>query len=365
MPWDVSSYIYRFMYSQGQDRNKWLNPFINMLMLFRRNCVNVVPIFDGKAPPEKAEERADRTDQKTKTDERCLNLRLELDRYKKVGIRGAELVHFMKQLKIRQYNAQLATRFRSMMRPGSEKDEAKDGLEIGDDVEIDVAAIEGEIDQREKNLFTITPEDLVLLKGLLTVLKIPYMEAVDEAEAHCCYLIRAGLADAVFSLDSDCLAHLAPVIINEVDLGSGECRVLHLDEVLEELELTPTQLQLFCVLCGTDYNRAVKNVAGVGPVNALKLAREFDSMDALEKSGKLRPKEKDKPIELRYKRNIELFSLSYPEIKNVPVWDLRVDFAAVEAFVHKHSLSCDMALVRSLWKPPKVVFADEVEAEQP
>jgi 5'-3' exonuclease len=245
------------------------------------------------------------------------------------------------------------------LRPGSARtEEAKEPPVIGDDVEIDAKAIASELDQRERNLFTISPEDTALLKGLLSVLKVPYLEATDEAEALACDLVRRGLAHAVFSLDSDCLAHLAPTIINDVDLGTGKCQVLYRDEVLEELDLTPEQFQLFCVLCGTDYNRHVRNIAGIGPVNALQLARSLGSIDALKSSGKLRPKDREKPVDLRYERNVELFNLTYPAVTSVPWWDLRVDFDAVAAFAREHHLSCDIGLMRRLWKPPELVFEE-------
>src|SRR5437016_14680972 len=73
VPWDISSYIYTFIHSKGKDTKKWLQPFVSMLLLFRKYSVNVVPVFDGKAPPEKSEERADRAEQKTKSDEKYLN----------------------------------------------------------------------------------------------------------------------------------------------------------------------------------------------------------------------------------------------------------------------------------------------------
>lgn len=359
--WDVSSHIYKFMHAQGADNSKWLNPFINILLFFRKNCVNVVPVFDGKAPPEKDEERTDRSEQKDKSDEKCFNLRLDLQRFKTDGIRSTELVKFAKQLKIKELNKQVLTKFKSLLRPKPENNtEEKSGI-IGDDIKIDVNLIESEIEQRERNLFSVKPEDIALLKNLLDILKIPYFQAPDEAEAFCCDLCKRGLVEAVFSFDSDCIAHLAPIIINDINQQTGECQVLRVNDLLEEMKITPQQLQLFAVLVGTDYNRKVKNVSGLGPVGALKLVKEYKTFEAIESSDKIKAKNPEQPIMFRYKRSIELFNLTYSNITLVPWWNLHVDFEAVEKFTRQHELRCNIDIMKNLWKPPKVIFEDESE----
>lgn len=357
IPWDISSYIYRFMHSQGHDRDKWLQPFIRMLFLFRKHAVNVVPIFDGKAPPEKAEERNDRAEQKTKSDEKCLGLRLDLQRFKSAGIKSPELVKFMKQIKIREINEERAFHHHSLLHASKTKNESIEGVIVDDSVIINPSKIEAELDSRERNLFAVKPEDIILLKDLLTVFKIPFFQAPDEAEALGCYLVKQGLADAIFSLDSDCIAYGPEIIINNIDLDSEECRILRHTEVCEALDLTPAELVSVCILCGTDYNRHVKNVTGIGPVKAIKLIQEYKTIEGIDKAKKLTRHNKDDPeTGLRYDRNIELFSLSYPDIKSVPIWDLRIDEKQISAFIKEHDLYCDMNEIKELWQPPKIVF---------
>jgi 5'-3' exonuclease len=363
VPWDIASYIYSCMHSQGQDRDKWLQPFIRMLLLFRKHAVNVIPIFDGKAPPEKAEERADRAEQKTKSDEKCIGLRLDLQRFKTSGIKSPELIKFMKQIRIREVNEERAFHFRSLLHASKSKDEADEGIIVGDDVKIEPSKIEAEITGRERNLFTVAPEDIILLKNLLNVFKIPFFQAPDEAEALGCYLVKQGLADAIYSLDSDCIAYGPSMIINNIDIATGDCRILRHAEVCDALELTPSQLVDVCILCGTDYNRHVKNIKGVGPVRAVKIIQEYKTVEAADNAKKLPRDNKDDPdTGLRYARNIELFSLSYPDIKTVPVWDLRIDTKEIEAFISKHELYCNMDEIKELWQPPKIHFIGPLRA---
>ena len=64
--WDVSSYIYKYMSACGKENNAWLRNFACNILLFRKYQLHIVPIFDGKAPKEKAEEHKDRKLQKNK-----------------------------------------------------------------------------------------------------------------------------------------------------------------------------------------------------------------------------------------------------------------------------------------------------------
>lgn len=356
--WDVSSWIYQFLYRQGQEGNNWLQPFIQLILLFRKNAVNVIPIFDGKAPPEKDEEHAERSDRKDANDERCLNVRIELQRYKTSGICNKILMDFMKRLKASEEKKDSETKHTSLLRPRKQAHSEKLPELDSEDIKIDIEAIEADLDQKERNLFRITPENLSILKELFNIFKIPHFQAKDEAETLACYMARSHLVEAVFSLDSDCLAHLAPVIINDIDYNSGQCRVLYLEEVLNTLQLTPSKFQMFCILSSCDYNRKSKNVVGVGPVNALKLAQEFPDFESLFRSGRLRLKATATSDGLRSSRCMELFNMSYPEITNVPVWDLRINAEEIFTWLSKHNLACDIEKVKWLWRPPEIIFDD-------
>jgi len=354
VPFDISSFIYKFISSYGKEQNKWLNAFIKMILLCRQNAVNLIPIFDGKAPPEKDEERFDRGEQKDKGDVKCFQLRLDLSRYKNNKTTTPELIQLMRTLLIKKHNEDIQYKMKRLLRPPKETKEEE--FKIGDDIEIDVDMINTYLEGREKNIFNITSEDLTLLKTLLNKFKIPYFEAPDEAEALANYLVKTGLADATFSLDSDCIAYQVPVLINELDVYTGICRVVYFDDLCEQLELTPDEVRLLCISLGCDYSRHTKTIKGVGPVTAHKMIKKWKTYEGLKKNEKKFQVEDDG---LRHDKCVELFSLKYPAITSVPIWDLRIDIEEITDWLTANHLYCDKAKLKQYWKPPPIVFADD------
>ena len=94
---DISSYIYRYISAFGKE--KWLNGILNLIYLFKKHAVNVVPIFDGKAPPEKQTEQKDRREQRDKTDINILQLKISFERYNSQGIVDQNLQDTVNKLK--------------------------------------------------------------------------------------------------------------------------------------------------------------------------------------------------------------------------------------------------------------------------
>ena len=91
-----------------------------------------------------------------------------------------------------------------------------------------------------------------------------------EGEALCSYLVKQGKAFAAISSDSDLFAYLCPRMIFDCTIGISNARILNMQEILNELEISEAQFQKFCILCGSDF---MTNVAGTGPVAAFKHAK--------------------------------------------------------------------------------------------
>jgi hypothetical protein len=61
----------------------------------------------------------------------------------------------------------------------------------------------------------------------------------------------------------------------------------------------------------------------------------------------------------RHARCVELFSLKYPDIKHIPVWNLKIDLDELATWLEANHLFCDKAKLTELWKPVKFTFAND------
>jgi len=149
--------------------------------------------------------------------------------------------------------------------------------------EQDQEEITDEINKLEKRSIHVTKEHVNQVKRLLTLLGLPYIDAISEAEATCAQMCKDGLVYACVSEDFDCLAHGAPIFIRHLKFsdkkndGPQEFKIVN---VLKELELNYDEFVDLCILCGTDYNL---NIRGIGPKTALKLIKEYKSIEEIAK----------------------------------------------------------------------------------
>lgn len=75
---DTSIYLYKYMY--GTDGNEFIKRFINQIILFRKNNITPIYIFDGKPPEEKQVTLDKRRDIKEKSIKELDNIECEKDR---------------------------------------------------------------------------------------------------------------------------------------------------------------------------------------------------------------------------------------------------------------------------------------------
>ena len=127
-------------------------------------------------------------------------------------------------------------------------------------------------------------------KQLLTLMGIPWLEAPEDAEAQASYMAARGDVQAVGSKDYDCLLYGAPVLARYLTLTGREWlpaqkrsrplipEIIRLAENLQILGITRERLVDLAMLVGTDFNDGVK---GIGPKKALKLVRDFGSIEKM------------------------------------------------------------------------------------
>ena len=137
-------------------------------------------------------------------------------------------------------------------------------------------------------------------KHLLTLMGIPWLEALEDAEAQASYMAAKGDVWAVGSKDYDCLLYGAPILARYLTLTGREWlpaqrrsrplipELIRLSENLALLGITREQLVDLAILVGTDFNQGVK---GIGPKKALKLVQDYGSIEQMPEEIRSKPTE--------------------------------------------------------------------------
>ncbi|MEM4281882.1 MAG: flap endonuclease-1 [Candidatus Caldarchaeum sp.] len=129
---------------------------------------------------------------------------------------------------------------------------------------------------------------------LLKAMGVPYVMAPAEGEAQAAYMAAKGSVYASGSQDMDSLLFGSPRLVRNLSIVGRrklprrneyvevEPEIIHLQRLLEALEITREQLIEIGLLVGTDYSPQVK---GVGPKTALKIIREHGSLEKAVEAG--------------------------------------------------------------------------------
>jgi flap endonuclease-1 len=123
---------------------------------------------------------------------------------------------------------------------------------------------------------------------LLALMGLPWVQAPGEGEAQAAHMTRRGTADYCASQDYDSLLFGAPKLLRNVTISGRRKRgnayievvpeVVELSKALSECSLTYEQLIDVGILIGTDFNP--DGIPGIGPKTALKLIRQYGSLEA-------------------------------------------------------------------------------------
>ncbi|MEM4497915.1 MAG: flap endonuclease-1, partial [Nitrososphaerota archaeon] len=139
------------------------------------------------------------------------------------------------------------------------------------------ALAEGRIEEAQKyakQAATLNEFIVESSKKLLSLMGIPVVQAPSEGEAQAAYIAMRGDAYASGSQDFDSLLFGSPRLVRNLSIVGRrklpgrkeyvevEPELVHLDKLLQGLEITREQLIDVAILVGTDYCDGVK---GVGP----------------------------------------------------------------------------------------------------
>lgn len=138
-----------------------------------------------------------------------------------------------------------------------------------------------EVEKFSRRTVRVTREHNAEAQKLLKLMGVPYIIAPTEAEAQCAVLARAGKVYAAASEDMDTLTFNSPVLLRKLTFSEQRkepIQEIHLDAVLENLEMDLNQFIDLCILLGCDY---VDPVKGIGPKVALNLIREHKTLEGV------------------------------------------------------------------------------------
>src|SRR3990172_2171802 len=295
---DISCYLYKFICIEARAQGMWIDMFIDFCIYLLNLKVKPVFVFDGSAPEEKSETKKQRR-------------------------------------KIRDEYHIKATEIKNKMQKEGNKSEL-----LQQYLKYNSASV------------NITLQDNAIARDLLSLMGIPWLNAVGEAEKSCSWLCKKGYVDGVITSDSDVIAYGCPVLIRDFRKGSQECSIIFIERLLNELSLDYPQLLDFCIMCGTDYNT---NITRIGPEKAYNLIIEYESIDKLPMDTAV----------LKYSKVRELFNIETDDVREILanpkeniVGYLQSIDGSVDQFLCAMGSIYTCELIKSLLKKPMFKIRD-------
>jgi flap endonuclease-1 len=167
-----------------------------------------------------------------------------------------------------------------------------------------------------KQTLSIGKQEIEYAKRVIKLLGLPYIEAPEEADPQCAYLIKNKSVYGVFTEDMDLLTFGSTKVYRNLSANKKKDIIEYdLKKILKELDITYESFVDLCILLGTDYTDTIK---GIGKMSALKLIKEHSSIENILKSKEyelpenfdyviarkyfMNPIGKDLPLELKWTR---------------------------------------------------------------
>lgn len=128
-----------------------------------------------------------------------------------------------------------------------------------------------------KRTFSLTDEQIDECKYLLTLMGIPFIESIEEADSQCAYLAKKYPTKifGVLTTDSDILTFGSPRIIK---YKKDKLKVIELENILKILDINYKQFVDLCILLGTDY---IETIPCIGFNKAYKLIVKYGCIERI------------------------------------------------------------------------------------
>jgi flap endonuclease-1 len=130
-----------------------------------------------------------------------------------------------------------------------------------------------------KQCVNIGPIEIDYAKQVIKLLGLPYIEADEEADPQCAFLVRNKIAHGVFTEDMDLLTFGSFRVYRNLSTDKKKPIIeYNLKIILQELDINYPQFIDLCILFGCDY---VDTIKGIGKVNAYKLIKEYKKIETI------------------------------------------------------------------------------------
>lgn len=284
-------------------KEQFKEAFINLFLSLVEAKINIIIVFDGKAPVEKNQEKQRRITKKETSETRITESVIAIEEYEKSGTISPLLAQIHKRVV---------------------SDAIVETIEPQD-----LEKIRQHVEKQRKHIFRITSEDFQIVKHLANIFRFAIIDAPGEAEMLCAHLVKKKLADAVLTKDTDVLACCVPIMITEINVLTKTATKITIDKILSSLNLSEDQMLDFCILCGTDYN---SNINKIGPVNALKLIQKHGNLETIESTEtKLDTSVLKYPITRRLFTEVDMHAVSIPDTGPV-------DYEKLNEYIYENKL---------------------------
>ena len=154
----------------------------------------------------------------------------------------------------------------------------EDFVAIGNDPGSELEDLRHSYAKTQRDSDVVTPEMITEVHELLRLFGIPYIVAPGEAEAQCAFLNRAGLVDAVVTVDSDVFLFGAKTVYRNLFDPKKYVEKYETAEFQRSLGLSREDLVFLALLLGSDYT---EGIVGIGIVNAIEILSVYPHLSDL------------------------------------------------------------------------------------
>lgn len=301
----IDANMYMCIYKAACNNEKqFKEAFINLFLSLVEANINIIIVFDGKAPEEKNQEKQRRITKKNTSQTRITESVIAIEEYEKSGKISPVLAQICKRVNLSKTTETINPQ--------------------------DLEDIKQYVEKQRKHIFRITSEDFQIVKHLANIFRFAIIDAPGEAEMLCAHLVKKKLADAVLTKDTDVLACCVPTMITGINVLTKTATKITIDKILSSLNLSEDQMLDFCILCGTDYN---SNINKIGPVKAWQLIQKHKNLETIELTEKkLDTSVLNYPVTRKLFTEIDIQAVSIPE--KGPV-----DYEKLNKYIYENKLN--------------------------